>query len=146
MKCVEIPIRKIARPSACKNESAVPETLRHFPQAAVRFGLPSYFNWSKAEREMIINLNQDDRIEHPALLDTMFRSRAAVFHDRLGWDVVVKDGHEVDRYDEEADPVYLLAVDDDQRVHQFSAVARRTTGPTMLQSGFASISSMMTWM
>ncbi len=65
---------------------------------------------------MIINLSQDDRIEHPALFDQMFQSRAAVFHDRLGWDVVVKDGHEMDRYDEEGDRVYLLAVDEHQQV------------------------------
>ncbi|OYY02995.1 MAG: hypothetical protein B7Y73_07835 [Acidocella sp. 35-58-6] len=84
---------------------------------------------------MIITLSQDDRIEHPALFDQMFQSRAAVFHDRLGWDVVVKDGHEVDRYDEEADPVYLLAVDEHQQVRG-SLRLLATTGPTMLQSEF----------
>ena len=84
---------------------------------------------------MIITLSQDDRIEHPALFDQMYQSRAAVFHDRLGWDVVVKDGHEVDRYDEEADPVYLLAVDEHQQVRG-SLRLLATTGPTMLQSEF----------
>ena len=84
---------------------------------------------------MIITLSQDDRIEHPALFDQMFQSRAAVFHDRMGWDVVVKDGHEVDRYDEEADPVYLLAVDEHQQVCG-SLRLLATTGPTMLQSEF----------
>ncbi len=84
---------------------------------------------------MIITLSQDDRIEHPALFDQMFQSRAAVFHDRLGWDVVVKDGHDVDRYDEEADPVYLLAVDEHQQV-QGSLRLLATTGPTMLRSEF----------
>ena len=84
---------------------------------------------------MIINLSQDDRIEHPALFDQMFQSRAAVFQDRLGWDVVVKDGHEIDRYDEEADPVYLLDVDENQQVRG-SLRLLATTGPTMLQSEF----------
>jgi N-acyl-L-homoserine lactone synthetase len=84
---------------------------------------------------MIITLSQDDRIEHPALFDQMFKSRAAVFHDRLGWDVVVTDGHEMDRYDEEADPVYLLAVDEHQQVRG-SLRLLATTGPTMLQSEF----------
>ncbi len=84
---------------------------------------------------MIITLSQDDRIEHPALFDQMFLSRAAVFHDRMGWDVVVKDGHEVDRYDEEADPVYLLAVDEHKQV-QGSLRLLATTGPTMLRSEF----------
>ena len=82
---------------------------------------------------MIITLSQDDRIEHPALFDQMFQSRAAVFHDRLGWDVVVKDGHEIDRYDEEADPVYLLDVDENQQVRG-SLRLLATTGPTMLRS------------
>lgn len=84
---------------------------------------------------MIITLSQDDRIEHPALFDQMFKSRAAVFHDRLGWDVEVKGGHEVDRYDVEADPVYLLAVDEHQQVRG-SLRLLATTGPTMLQGEF----------
>ena len=84
---------------------------------------------------MIITLSQDDRIEHPALFDQMYQSRAAVFHDRLGWDVVVKDGHEVDRYDAEADPVHLLSVDENQQVRG-SLRLLATTGPTMLQSEF----------
>ena len=82
---------------------------------------------------MIITLSQDDRIEYPALFDQMFKSRAAVFHDRMGWDVAVKDGHEIDRYDEEADPIYLLAVDEHQQVRG-SLRLLATTGPTMLQS------------
>ena len=84
---------------------------------------------------MIITLSQDDRIEHPALFDQMFQSRAVVFHERLGWDVVVENGHEMDRYDEEADPVYLLAIDEHQRVRG-SLRLLATTGPTMLQSEF----------
>lgn len=84
---------------------------------------------------MIINLSQDDGVEHPALFDQMFQSRAAVFHERLGWDVTVKNGRELDRYDEEADPVYLIAVDDDQRLRG-SLRLLATTGPTMLQSEF----------
>ena len=84
---------------------------------------------------MIITLSQDDRIEYPALFDQMFKSRAAVFHDRMGWDVAVKDSHETDRYDEEADPVYLLAVNEHRQVRG-SLRLLATTGPTMLQSEF----------
>ena len=84
---------------------------------------------------MIINLSRDDRVEHQPLFDQMFRSRAVVFHDRLGWDVAVKDGLEMDRYDEAADPIYLLATDDNQRVLG-SLRLLPTTGPTMLQSEF----------
>jgi acyl homoserine lactone synthase len=86
--------------------------------------------------KMIIKLSHDDRVEHPALFDQMFQSRAAVFHERLGWDVTVKNGHEMDKYDEEADPVYLLAVDDHQHVLG-SLRLLATTGPTTLQSEFA---------
>lgn len=84
---------------------------------------------------MIINLSRDDRVEHQTLFDQMFRSRAVVFHDRLGWDVTVKDGLEMDLYDNESDPIYLLAIDNDQRVLG-SLRLLPTTGPTMLQSEF----------
>jgi acyl homoserine lactone synthase len=84
---------------------------------------------------MIITLTNADRTEQPALFDQMFQSRAAVFHDRLGWDVAVENGREMDWYDRQAEPVYLLAVDDEQRVLG-SLRLLATTGPTMLQSEF----------
>ena len=84
---------------------------------------------------MIITLTNADRAEQPALFDQMFQSRAAVFHDRLGWDVTVENGREMDWYDRQAVPVYLLAVDDEQRVLG-SLRLLATTGPTMLQSEF----------
>lgn len=84
---------------------------------------------------MIITLTNSDRAEGPALFDQMFQSRAAVFHDRLVWDVTVENGREMDWYDRQAEPVYLLAVDDEQRVLG-SLLLLATTGPTMLQSEF----------
>ena len=84
---------------------------------------------------MIITLTNADRAECPVLFDQMFQSRAAVFHDRLGWDVTVENGREMDWYDRQADPVYLLAIDDEQRVLG-SLRLLATTGPTMLQSEF----------
>ena len=42
----------------------------------------------------------------------MFRCRAQVFSERLGWDVVVKDGYERDRFDDE-NPLYLISIDPD---------------------------------
>ena len=84
---------------------------------------------------MIINLTNADRTEHQTLFDQMFSSRAAVFHDRLGWDVAVRNGHEIDHYDEEAEPVYLMAIDEGQRLLG-SLRLLATTGPTMLQSEF----------
>ncbi len=84
---------------------------------------------------MIITLADADRIERAALFDQMFQSRAVVFQDRLGWDVMVENGREMDWYDRQADPVYLLAVDDGQHVLG-SLRLLATTGPTMLQSEF----------
>ncbi|WP_234731258.1 acyl-homoserine-lactone synthase [Acidocella facilis] len=84
---------------------------------------------------MILTLTNADRAERPVLFDQMFQSRATVFHDRLGWDVTVENGREMDWYDRQADPVYLLAVDDEQRVLG-SLRLLATTGPTMLRSEF----------
>jgi acyl homoserine lactone synthase len=84
---------------------------------------------------MIITLTNADRAEQLALFDQMFQSRAAVFHDRLGWDVTVENGREMDWYDRQAEPIYLLAVDEEQRVLG-SLRLLATTGPTMLQSEF----------
>lgn len=52
--------------------------------------------------------------EYRHLLDEMFRLRARVFRDRLKWDVVVTDGMERDRYDDEG-PVYMIYTDEDQK-------------------------------
>ncbi|ARM92592.1 acyl-homoserine-lactone synthase 2 (plasmid) [Rhizobium sp. CIAT894] len=67
--------------------------------------------------------------------DEMFRARAAVFRDRLGWQVDVRDEWERDRYDETEDPVYLVT--------QWPSGALTgslrllpTTGATMLKSEF----------
>ena len=48
----------------------------------------------------------------PRETDAMFRNRAQTFSERLGWEVVVKDGYERDVFDE-ANPLYLVAVDPD---------------------------------
>ncbi|WP_420801327.1 acyl-homoserine-lactone synthase [Pinisolibacter aquiterrae] len=44
------------------------------------------------------------------LLDQMFRLRARVFAGRLGWDVAVEEGREVDGHDD-VGPTYVLAMD-----------------------------------
>ncbi|MBY5571447.1 GNAT family N-acetyltransferase [Rhizobium leguminosarum] len=67
--------------------------------------------------------------------DEMFQARAAVFRDRLGWQVDVRDQWERDRYDEVEDPVYLVA----QRPSGTLTGSLRllpTTGATMLKSEF----------
>jgi acyl homoserine lactone synthase len=84
---------------------------------------------------MILTLTAKDNSKgHPAF-DAMFRARAEVFHDRLGWAVCVKDGYEIDKYDREADPVYLVSQD---AVGEFTGSLRLlpTTGETMLRNDF----------
>lgn len=68
------------------------------------------------------------------LLRQMHRLRAEVFRSRMGWDVIVTDGEERDRFDD-CGPTYILAVDDDHRV---AGAARLLpgSGPTMLQETF----------
>lgn len=73
--------------------------------------------------------------EHPLIIDAMHKSRAEVFHDRLGWDVVVKDGRERDRFDD-ANPLYLISVDPDSGAYQGSVRLLPTTGPNMLRDVF----------
>jgi N-acyl-L-homoserine lactone synthetase len=83
---------------------------------------------------MITILTSADRQTRPQLFDQMFRGRALVFHDRLGWDVNVLDGWETDRYDDE-EPVYLVSTD---TVGNMLGSLRLlpTTGDTMLQNEF----------
>ncbi|AHF88044.1 acyl-homoserine-lactone synthase (plasmid) [Rhizobium leguminosarum bv. trifolii WSM1689] len=72
--------------------------------------------------------------DQPAF-DEMFRARAAVFRDRLGWQVDVRDRWERDRYDEAEDPVYLVT----QRPSGTLTGSLRllpTAGATMLKSEF----------
>ena len=60
---------------------------------------------------MIEILTRADEPRVPAWFDQMFRGRAKVFHERLRWRVVVRDGREMDRYDEHERTIYLMAID-----------------------------------
>lgn len=77
-----------------------------------------------------------DRHHHPELIDEMFQMRAEVFSGRLGWDVSVVDGREVDRFDSE-DPLYLLALDERTGELQGAVRLLPTTGPYMLRDVFS---------
>lgn len=71
------------------------------------------------------------------VLDAMYRLRARVFAGRLGWDVQVRDGKEIDAFDA-LDPAYVIGLDDDG--HVVSCVrALQTTGPHMLADVFSDI-------
>ncbi len=77
---------------------------------------------------MIVVVEEYNAHKYSNLMDEMFRLRARVFHDRLGWDVQVKDGRERDRYDEES-PVYIIYADEKGREVKGSMRLLPTTGP-----------------
>ncbi|HTZ68977.1 MAG TPA: acyl-homoserine-lactone synthase, partial [Roseiarcus sp.] len=74
----------------------------------------------------------------PKEIDAMFRNRAETFSNRLGWDVVVKDGYERDVFDG-ANPLYLVSVDPDTEEYWGSLRLLPTTGPNMLRDVFAQL-------
>lgn len=67
--------------------------------------------------------------------DEMFRARAVIFRDRLGWQVDVEDGWERDQYDQAEDPVYLVT-QGSSGATTGSLRLLPTTGATMLKSEF----------
>ena len=68
-------------------------------------------------------------------MDAMFRNRAVIFSERLGWDVVVKDGYERDRFDD-LNPLYLVSVDPVTEQYWGSLRLLPTIGPNMLRDVF----------
>lgn len=86
---------------------------------------------------MIIVVDALNKDRFGDLLDDMFRLRARVFGDRLGWEVDIQDGKEIDKFDH-MDPAYVIGLDEDG--HVISCVrALQTTGPHMLADVFQSI-------
>ncbi len=86
---------------------------------------------------MIYLVNGADAGRYSRWIDEMHLIRAKVFRDRLGWDVQVEDGREVDRFDGE-NPLYILSVDDRGRV-EGSLRLLPTIGPNMLRDVFPSL-------
>lgn len=87
--------------------------------------------------QMIIVVDGLNRDRYSRLLDEMFRLRARVFAGRLGWDVSITDGREIDQFDA-LDPAYVIGLNDAGRV--VSCVrALQTTGPHMLADVFHTI-------
>lgn len=86
---------------------------------------------------MIIVIDALNKDRFGDLLDDMFRLRARVFGDRLGWEVDIQDGKEIDKFDK-MDPAYVIGLDDEG--HVVSCVrALQTTGPHMLADVFNAI-------
>jgi acyl homoserine lactone synthase len=85
---------------------------------------------------MIVVIEPHNASEYSNLMGEMFRLRARVFRDRLGWDVPVVDGKERDKFDDEG-PVYLIYADDEAREVKGCLRLLPTTGPTVLTEFFA---------
>ncbi|MGX0876070.1 N-acyl-L-homoserine lactone synthetase [Roseovarius sp. MBR-154] len=84
---------------------------------------------------LVIDALNRDRFE--SVIDEMFKLRARVFHDRLGWEVSIQDGRERDMFDS-LDPVYLVALDENYDVVGCNRMLQ-TTGPHMLTDVFQDI-------
>ena len=86
---------------------------------------------------MILVVDAINKHKFKDVLEEMFRLRARVFAERLGWDVNVENGMEIDQFDD-LDPAYAIGLDDDGHVVS-CARALQTTGPHMLADVFAEI-------
>jgi acyl homoserine lactone synthase len=71
----------------------------------------------------------------PDEIRAMFRNRAQIFSERLGWSVSVKNGFERDVFDDE-NPLYLVSVDPRTNEYWGSLRLLPTTGPNMLRDVF----------
>ncbi|WP_317055038.1 acyl-homoserine-lactone synthase [Roseovarius rhodophyticola] len=72
-----------------------------------------------------------------AILDEMYQLRARVFRDRMGWDVNVRNGREIDLFDG-LDPAYVITLNDTYGVTGCARLLQ-TTGPHMLSDVFFDI-------
>jgi len=86
---------------------------------------------------MILVIDGLNKHRFGELLDQMFKLRARVFHDRMGWDVQVTDGREVDLFDD-LDPAYLVSLDENYTVVGCNRMLQ-TTGLHMLADVFSDI-------
>lgn len=84
---------------------------------------------------MLQILTRRDRNAASSYFTQMFRARALVFRDRMGWDVNVEGGLEIDRFDDEHDPIYLAVKEGDDELTG-SLRLLPTTSETMLSSEF----------
>ncbi len=86
---------------------------------------------------MILVIDALNKHKFPHILDDMFRLRARVFGDRLGWEVKITNGIERDAFDS-MNPIYVVGLN--ERGNVVSCVrALQTTGPHMLSDVFSAI-------
>lgn len=86
---------------------------------------------------MIMIVDGTNEHEYPNILDEVFKLRARVFSDRLGWDVKVKDGREVDEFDF-LSPAHVVSINQEGDVVGAMRLLQ-TTGPHMLSDVFYQI-------
>lgn len=86
---------------------------------------------------MILVVDALNKHRFQSVLDEMYQLRARVFHDRMGWDVKVRNGREIDEFDE-LDPAYIIALDSSYSVVGCARLLQ-TTGPHMLSDVFYDI-------
>ena len=84
---------------------------------------------------MIILINGSEREQYSYIINQMHRIRAEVFHDRLGWNVNVKDGLEIDEFDA-LNPLYVISIDETSNSVLGSLRLLPTTGKNMLRDVF----------
>jgi N-acyl-L-homoserine lactone synthetase len=86
---------------------------------------------------MIKIVQANDLYRRPVLAASMFKDRAAQFHDRLQWEAIKLDdmGLEFDQYDE-LNPTYVIIEDEDGQ-HCGSGRLMPTTGRTMIKEHFS---------
>ena len=87
---------------------------------------------------MIVLINGSEKERYPHLIASMHRLRADTFHKRLGWDVSVINGQEIDEFDQ-VNPLYLVAVDPTGTRVNGTVRLLPTTGPNMLRDVFPSL-------
>ncbi|RKT34594.1 acyl homoserine lactone synthase [Roseovarius halotolerans] len=86
---------------------------------------------------MILVIDALNKHRFGGILDEMYKLRARVFRDRMGWDVMVRNGREIDLFDQ-LDPAYIVALDGSYNVVGCNRMLQ-TTGPHMLSDVFQDI-------
>ena len=86
---------------------------------------------------MILVVDALNKHRFVSVLDDMFKLRARVFQDRMGWDVTVRNDREIDTFDE-LDPAYIICLDEEYEVVGCARLLQ-TTGPHMLSDVFYEI-------
>ncbi|MEM6656555.1 MAG: acyl-homoserine-lactone synthase [Pseudomonadota bacterium] len=86
---------------------------------------------------MIIVIDGINQHKFNDVLDEMYKLRARVFGDRLGWEVNIQNGRERDMFDD-LYPAHVVSIDDEGEVVGCMRLLQ-TTGPHMLSDVFHSI-------